>query len=255
MVLGLKFAMLYTVISRFLKRRLVIASLPDHTRILLRRMTPDIFIIDEIYVKNVYEKHYHPKRDDVVFDVGSHIGVFTLKASRFVGTGGVVYAFEPCPGNFALLKQNISLNNASNVKILNKAISSQKGMLQFYIDHTNPAASSFQYAGAGVRPIALPCITLDHVLQERDIQQVNLLKLDVEGHEIEVLRGARHFLGICEQIAMETHQRAGGPSNAQIVEELRKYGFRTELVRYSLLPCENDMLYAWRELKQSHQNF
>ena len=243
MVLVLKFTMLYGITRLVLRDRLVKAVLPDNVKILLRSRTVDIWVLHEIYLENIYEKRYHPKSGDVVFDVGSHIGIFTLKASRLVGASGAVYAFEPEPENFMLLKRNVALNKASNVKIFEKAVSSRNGTLQLYIHPTNTGMSSVQYATGRTDQIPVSSVTLDHIMQKHDIQELNLLKLDVEGHEIEVLRGANRLLNICNQIAMETHEKVGGPSNAQIIEELRKHCFKTEVAKHSV---ESDMIYGWK---------
>ncbi len=76
-------------------------------------------------------------------------------------------------------------------------------------------------------------ITLDHNILKHNIQEVNLLKLYVVGHELEVLQLATRFINIYKQIAIENYERQGEPSNAQITEELRKYEFTIELVQYS----------------------
>ena len=242
-VLGFKLVLLKRITSRMLRGKLVKALLPDDVKLLLRFGTNDTGILKEIYVENIYEKHHHPKSGDIVFDVGSHIGIFTLKASKLVGSTGFVYAFEPEPENFMLLKRNVGLNKASNIKIFSKAVSSRNGMLQLFIDPSNTGGSSVQYGTGRTSGIRVSSVTLDHIIQKHNIQEVNLLKLDVEGHELEILRGATHFLNICKQIAMETHERVGGPSNAQITEELRKHAFTIELVHDS---DENDIIYGWR---------
>lgn len=242
MVLGLKLTLLNRITPRVLRRKYVKALLPNNLNILLRNATADISILYEIYLKKIYEKHCHLKPGDVVFDVGSHIGVFALKASRLVGSSGVVYSFEPEPENFMLLKRNVASNNALNVKIFDRAVSSQSAMLHLHVHPTNTGMSSVQYATGRTAQISVSSITLDQVIKKYGIQHVDLLKLDVEGHELEVLRGANRFLSMCKHIVMETHEKEGGPPNAQIIETLKKYNFKIELV-YSEL---NDILYGWK---------
>lgn len=242
MVLGAKLALLWPLAAPLLRGRYFVAVLPDNTRVLLRYGTADSFILKEVYAQNIYEKYYHPKPGDTVFDVGSHIGVFTLKASRLIGYTGVVWAFEPEPENFMLLRRNIALNNASNIKAFKKAVSSRKGTLRLYTHPTNTGGSSVQFA-TGKASTSVSSITLDYIIQKHNIQRVNLLKLDVEGHELEVLRGTPRFLEICEHIAIETHERRGGPSNGQIIKELRKHRFKTELVNYTK---KEDLICAWK---------
>lgn len=245
-VLGIKFLILNLPLIRrihVLRNKLIIASLPGKLKILVRYESTDTFILNEIYNQNIYERHYHPKLGDIVFDIGSHIGIFSLKASRIVGTNGVVYSFEPNPINFVILKRNVMLNKASNVKISNKAVSSQNKILQLYLDPENTGGSSVQIKTGKTAQISVSSITLDNIINEKNIQEVNFLKLDVEGHELEILKGANHFLNICKHIAMETHEKMGGPSNNQLIEELENHSFKVELSKF----CENnDMIYGWK---------
>lgn len=249
MLLGLKLNTLKRLISPFLTGKLVKGTLPDNLRISLRFNTMDIFVVKEIYFNDVYEQHYIPRSGDIIFDIGSHIGIFTLKASKLVGPTGCVYAFEPEPMNFTILRQNISLNNARNVRIFNKAISSQIETLRLNVDSSNTGGSSVQFLsrfekGKTVQ-ISISSTTLDQIMHEYDIQKVDFLKIDVEGHELEVLKGAGHFLDICGHVAVETHERVGGPSNTQIIESLRRHEFKTELIN-PRFAVNNDMIYGWK---------
>jgi FkbM family methyltransferase len=234
--------LLRLITNRLSRSNMLKVVLPDGIKILCRNNWAEIFIIDELYLHNIYEKYYHPKRRDVIFDVGSHIGIFTLKASRLVGVDGVIYSFEPNPGNFAILKQNLIMNNSSNVRFFDKAVSSQNGSMPVFITDNNSGMSSVQFKNAN-RQVSVFSVTLDHIIWEKGIQKVNFLKLDVEGHEIEVLKGANRFLDICECIAMETHERQGGPSNNIIIGELRQHGFKIDLLK---LNKYNDILYGWK---------
>ncbi len=248
-VLGFKFALLTRpllknrIVSRVLRRKLVEARFQDNLRILLRYTTADLAILKDIYVENIYEKHYHLHQGDVVFDIGSHIGIFTLKASRLVEPNGFVYAFEPEPENFMLLKRNVALNKATNIRIFKKAVSSSSRILHLYVDAANTGAHSVQCATGQTRlltrSILVSSVTLDQIMQKFDVKEVDLLKIDVEGHELEVLKGANWFLTICKHIAMETHEgENNAPSNVQIIENLEKHGFA--------IKQSGSMLYGWK---------
>ncbi len=81
-------------------------------------------------------------------------------------------------------------------------------------------------------------------MKRYDVQKVDFLKIDVEGHELEVLRGGNRFLNICRHIAIETHERQGCVSNSQIKEFLEKHGFKTELIVNPRFK-KNDIIYGW----------
>ena len=70
-------------------------------------------------------------RGGVVFDIGAHVGFYTLLASVLVGSGGKVFSFEPVPRNLLYLREHLRINNISNVKVIEKAVSDSYGMVYF----------------------------------------------------------------------------------------------------------------------------
>lgn len=125
----------------------------------------------------------------VMIDVGANYGVFSLAASRLVGSGGRVIAFEPAQSTFSVFERNLALNGVSNVRALRLALSELPGKLRLYhnIDATrNSLAASpdaNDYEEVEVR-------TLDEVARENGINQIGFLKIDVEGADELVCRGA-----------------------------------------------------------------
>lgn len=238
----LKFSLLTKVSSNFLGRRYLKAKLPDGHRILLRNTTNDIEIIDEVYLMDIYHKYYKPKPGDIIFDVGAHIGSYTLKAHSYIGSSGYIYTFEPEPENFYLLQRNVAINDFKNVKTFNYALSVRHGTLIFFKDSENTGMCSATLKKGNLH-FAAKTITLDHFTNYYDIKKVNFLKVDVEGHEYEVLEGGKSFLKVCKNVAIETHERLGGPPNSLIKEFLEKQGFNVIFCKYSK---NNDLCYAWK---------
>ena len=72
------------------------------------------------------------KKGDVVLDIGANIGYYTLIFARLVGEEGKVFAFEPDPENFALLKKNVEINGYHNVVLVQKAISNKTGKIRLF---------------------------------------------------------------------------------------------------------------------------
>jgi len=115
--------------------------------------------------------------NDTVIDVGANIGYYTLIFAKLVGKGGMVYAFEPEPNNFALLKKNIEVNNYHNVILENKAVSDQNGFANLEI---NSMMGEHRIISESTKDtIKVPTITLDSIFQS----EINFLKTDTEGHE------------------------------------------------------------------------
>jgi FkbM family methyltransferase len=132
---------------------------------------------------------------DTFVDIGANIGYYTLLASRLVGPSGHVVAIEACPRTFAQLDQNLSLNDARNVRSVNIAVSDRDGELQLY---EGPLGSSGKTSILGQVGLASTCTvaarTLAHVLTDAEIATTRLFKIDVEGAEWLIINGFAAYL-------------------------------------------------------------
>jgi FkbM family methyltransferase len=133
----------------------------------------------------------------VFFDVGAHIGEYTLMAAARVGQSGQVHAFEAQPAMATLLRSNCSANHVRNAIINSCAVSSREGNVEFEIC-SEPSMSSIVAGPARVGEhsgtICVPSITLDAYCERLGVWP-DLLKIDVEGAEWLVLEGATRMLG------------------------------------------------------------
>jgi len=127
-------------------------------------------------------------KDSVVIDVGANIGYYTLLLAKFAKK---VYAFEPDTENFEILKKNVEENNLKNVVLVNKAVGekSYKGYLikdkeNFGNHKFNPSKSPFDKGDL------ISCISLDTYIKEK----IDLIKIDVQGYEPKVLKGAKNLI-------------------------------------------------------------
>lgn len=141
----------------------------------------------------------HIDADAVCLDVGANIGIYTL-AMSMLAPRGVVHAFEPAPQAFKHLTRNLAENSVSNVKAHNVAVGEEAGPVEFR-ENAEFLAGSFRIEpdsllGRTLRDeiITVPCTTLDDFVSERGIGRVDFVKIDVEGGELQVLRGARRTL-------------------------------------------------------------
>jgi len=154
----------------------------------------------ELYYKGVYEKEtMHMvkaflKPGDTFIDVGANIGIMTLYASICVGPSGNVWAVEANPATVKLLKDNIALNNFNNIKILEFALGAQEGKGEIYpetIEGNRGAASMVKRDGQGTLKYDIIIKKLDDVIGG---VKPTLMKIDVEGWELEVLKGSSNIL-------------------------------------------------------------
>jgi FkbM family methyltransferase len=134
----------------------------------------------------------------VVFDVGANVGYVTLVAARCVGPAGRVVAFEPTPAVRGRLLENISLNGLRNVSVESVALSDRNGEATFYINNApeESEGNSLMVGALSDNPKTVIVVTrtLDQQVASMDLRHVDLLKLDVEGSELRVLRGGAQIL-------------------------------------------------------------
>jgi FkbM family methyltransferase len=140
------------------------------------------------------EKHLRP--GDVFVDVGAHVGYFTLLASRRVGPTGAVLSIEPNPFALKQLAQNVERSQLQNVLVEHTACGETRNVVQLYLHTESNSSKASLYPGdvTGDVAVEVPCTTLDHLCQERSLQRVKLVKIDVEGAELFVLRGMKRIM-------------------------------------------------------------
>ena len=184
-------------------------------------------------------EHFRPKEGDIVVDVGAHIGRYTIIASKRVGESGKVIAIEAHPGNFEMLNRNVKLNKLTNVTALNYAVYSKESKLKLYVPGEESGFTIYNTITTNrAKPeekfIEVNANTLDNILlQQNGISHadINWIKIDVEGAELEVLKGASSILSKSKDISLliEIHNLHGGTNlYRQIVEFLDIYNFKIE---------------------------
>ena len=127
------------------------------------------------------------KEGMTVCDVGANIGLITLLASRLAGPTGRVVAFEPVPDNAEILHGNIQRNGCQNVTVIEKAVGAKPGCAEIHLsDHRGSHSLLPKLEHGTGRTLAIEVVRLDSL---PELQKIDLLKIDVEGLEIEVLKG------------------------------------------------------------------
>jgi len=128
-----------------------------------------------------------------VVDIGANIGYYTLLAARRVGPHGRVYAFEPEPQNFKLLTENLRLNGYKNVIAVQKAVSNKSGTVSLFLgmrgSGTHSLVSTRDYSKEA---IGIEAVTLDEFFEKAGTPDIHVIKMDIEGWEIEALDGMRN---------------------------------------------------------------
>lgn len=132
------------------------------------------------------------KPDDNVIEIGANIGYYALQWAKIIQKGkGKVWAIEPNPQAFEYLKKNISLNKYNRVFFLNKGLSNKKGKM-FFLEHNNWNLSKIlSEKEANTNSTKINIDTLDNLFSGKEI---NLIRMDVEGHEYNILKGGIKIL-------------------------------------------------------------
>lgn len=149
-----------------------------------------IFTSWEVLQDEVYEKYYKLSSGDTVIDIGAYVGMFTVKASLQVGLGGSVIAVEPASANIRYLRENTK--TLKNVVIVPVAAGSYCGEGKLSISGASPCHTLIKDNAKATEKVAVS--TLDEILAKLKVKKVDFIKVDAEGYEYEILKGAANTL-------------------------------------------------------------
>lgn len=191
------------------------------------RTAMDVWVIKETCLDRDYENGAALQDNWMIIDIGAGLGDFTAYAAQRSPNGRVL-AYEPFPGSFALLQQNVSLNQLCNVKATPCAIAEQPGSLALNIGLGEAVQHSTTQAG--VNTIEVQAITLQQVFDEHGLDRCDLLKMDIEGGEYAILRGVdASLLERVQRIALEYHDNTSAGEHAELVQLLRERGYHVQV--------------------------
>lgn len=180
--------------------------------------------VAEESVQHVFAKHLRPGM--VFYDLGANIGLFSLIAARIVGPEGHVYSFEPDSTVAARLRRNIARNLLLNVTVVEAGAWSSSTKLGFIrADSASPDGGTGQFVdGQSEGAMMLDCIALDDFVKSHPAPAA--IKCDVEGAEVEVLRGAENLIRTHRPwIVGETHSAANARDWSEF---LARFGYKSE---------------------------
>ena len=191
-------------------------------------------LIDGVYEAPTVDFILERLRPGAVFvDVGANIGSFTLPVAKSLGAEGCVIAIESSPTIFPYLKRNVELNGLSNIRLIQCAASdTDLQEVPFY----EAPIESFGMGSLGAqfdcKPILVITRTLDSILSEQGVDRVDLIKVDVEGFEVGVFKGAEKLLNgpdaplIAFEFCDWAEDRVPGGRRGNAQRALKDYGYR-----------------------------
>lgn len=227
-------------LQRLIFRRFMIAT-SEQFGLKLKFKSEDVvgrhiykYDIHELEVTKILLEQVSFSKGDIMLDVGANIGWYSL---LFGKQGATVHAFEPDPLNNQLLNENIVINELENsVTSHLMAISDQKSTMSLYLyPNINRGRHSLN-PNSGSKKIDVQTTSLDDFLEENhiDATRVKLVKIDIEGHELPALRGAKKLLEHVPFLLVEhgpEHIRKGGYNPHEIIEILTSYNYIPYTIR------------------------
>jgi len=170
---------------------------------------------------------------DVFIDAGANIGLHTLAAARAIGETGRIVAFEPFPQSHDLLRKSIWMNGFSEtVETHEAAVSSTKGSQLLFLGATCGHHSLYPPSSSSLlpnKPVEVPLVRIDDIVDDR-FPKVDLMKIDVEGAELEALEGAAEVIAKNPEIALIvefgiSHLRRSNHTTADWLARFERMGF------------------------------
>jgi FkbM family methyltransferase len=162
-------------------------------------------------------------------DIGANVGFYSVLASCIVGELGQVHSFEPSPRNVSFLTRHIELNRLSNVHIHAVALSDGPDRQMSFAASANPCSGHLTANHGAVDCIPVRVTSLDSLWRRSAYAAPSVIKIDVEGAELNVLQGGRQLLAECRPVIL-----LAGHSTAiqeQCCRYLREIGYRVDIDR------------------------
>ncbi len=177
------------------------------------KLYTDSILSRSIFFKNFEKEELrffskYIKKDFVVFDIGANIGLHSLYASKLVGSNGKVFSFEPVKKTYERLKENVEQNNINNIYSYNIALSDQNGKETITtsldgFDAWNSIAGNQKIIGENFSEETIIMRTIDDFVKEHCSNiKIDFIKIDTEGWELNVLKGAKDYLTNNDPILM-----------------------------------------------------
>jgi FkbM family methyltransferase len=178
----------------------------------------------EVFVWGHLEGNLSSKQKPILIDVGANIGEYSKKLSAKFPQSHI-YSFEALPSTFAILEKNLS--GIKNITSINKALGSKQEERTIFTDGPGSGLTSFYSFGKNQTESIVSVITLDQFCQEHQIKTIDFLKIDVEGFEMEVLKGAKKMIDSKKilniQFEFGGNHLGGGNSFYEVYEFLSNY--------------------------------
>lgn len=209
-------------------RSLIIPLHPLSKNRMMFRDAVDFGAYREICVYNIYF-HEALRNGMNIIDIGAHIGVYTVLVAEKVGETGKIIAIEPEPRNYEQLLKNIKINNFRNIIPLNIALFNHEGYEKLFLSSFS-SSHSLSPKKDTISSIEVPVKTLDNLLKELNFNTVDIIKIDTEGAEIPILKGAEKTLKANPNAKIIVASYHYPSEKEEVCQFLNERGFKTKVL-------------------------
>jgi FkbM family methyltransferase len=238
-----KFLNWRTLVSLYFKKiktEYVILETKNNIKIKIRTDSTDLMQLATVWLAEDYKiSEFNVENNDVIIDIGAHIGLFALFESQFC-KNGKIYCFEPIIENYDILIKNIELNNIKNIIPFNQAVSKENENTKIYLNSDDSAHSVFS---SGKNFVQVKSTTLKSIFDENNIDNCDLLKLDCEGAEYEIIDSIpEEYLLKINKLIIECHlitEKSKLYNN--LLKKLEKMSFKIKIEK---ITEDMGMIYA-----------
>lgn len=169
-----------------------------------------------------------------IIDIGANYGLYTLTIAKIIGDQGKIWAFEPTTTTAACLKQSISENKFNNIELIQAGLSDRIGKAKLFTTQNSELNSLSNEVSSGNSHETILLFTLDHCSNEYRWKDIDFIKLDAEGEEINILKKGKKFLSSASPLIM-FELKHGKNINLPLIKTLSNLGYQS----YRLIPGLN----------------
>lgn len=167
-----------------IKSQYTILETKSGLKIKVRVASTDLMAFTHVWLLREYDKPgFKISSNDIIIDIGAHIGLFALFASQFCKQGQI-FCFEAVRENYDLLIANLQLNKITNVKAFNTAVSEKIGEVKIYLNEDESGHSMFV---PGTKFILIKSTSLKEIIDSNNLERCDFIKMDCEGVEYEII--------------------------------------------------------------------
>lgn len=172
---------------------------------------------------------------DIVYDVGGHVGYYSVLSSVLAGPTGHVFVFEPRPLNIAFIKHHVQINGIENVTLLEAAVSDKTGEAGFE-DKTGSGTGHLSVDGG----LKVQTLVIDEFVNGESHPYPDFLKMDIEGGEIDALNGARKTIEKSRpNLLIATH---GDTAHSFVLDYLEQYDYTYEVLNPDAIKGDTEIV-------------